>query len=94
MVLTAIAIVLSIAGVAVFPCWRYSAGWGYGPSAVAGLLLTFVALVSLGGKASVSDSLAARIGAPLQLAHAVPHVTPPTAWEVEAPMMSSRNAAP
>jgi hypothetical protein len=70
MVLTAIAIVVSIAGVAVFPCWRYSARWGYGPSAVAGLLLIAVAIASLGGKASTADALAARIGAAPQLAQA------------------------
>ena len=70
MVLAAIAIVLSIAGVVVFPCWRYSARWGYGPSAIAGLLLIAVAIASLGGKAGTADALAARIGAAPQLAQA------------------------
>ena len=70
MVLTAVAIVLSLAGVAVFPCWRYSARWGYGPSAIAGLLLIAVAVASLGSKASTSDALAQRIGVGPQLAQA------------------------
>ena len=70
MVLTAVAIVLSIAGVAVFPCWRHSARWGYGPSAIVGLLLIAVAIASLGGKASTADAFAMRIGAAPQLAQA------------------------
>jgi hypothetical protein len=70
MVLTAIAIVLSIVGVAVFPCWRYSARWDYGPSAIVGLLLIAVAVASLGGKAGTSDALAIRIGIGPQVAQA------------------------
>jgi hypothetical protein len=82
MVLAAIAIVLSIVGVAVFPCWRYSARWDYGPSAIAGLLLIAVAVVSLGGKSSTSDALAHRIGAATQLAQA--QAAPPQTAEAQA----------
>ena len=55
-----LALLLVAAGVAVFPCWRYSADWGYGPSAVAGGLLMLIAAVTL------SDHAAA--GPPLQTA--------------------------
>ena len=37
-----LAVVLAIAGVAAFPCWRHSAEWGYLPSASAGILLIMV----------------------------------------------------
>jgi hypothetical protein len=78
MVLTAIAIVLSIVGVAVFPGWRYSARWGYVPSAIAGLLLIAVAVASLGGKSNTADALAMRIGAGPQIAQAQAALAPAT----------------
>jgi hypothetical protein len=72
MVLTAIALLLSIVGVAVFPCWRHSARWGYAPSMVAGLLLVLVSLLSIGGMSKTSDAYAFRIVAGPQLAQAQP----------------------
>ena len=44
-----IAILLALVSVATFPCWSYSAGWGYVPSAVAGTLLICVAMIAVGG---------------------------------------------
>lgn len=62
MLLTAIALLLSIAGIVAFPCWRHSARWGHVPSAVAGVLLLFVSLLIVGGKQATSDALAQRLG--------------------------------
>jgi len=68
MVLTLIALFLSIVGIAVFPCWPYSARWSYWPSAIAGLLLVVVSVLSIGGKANTSDALAARLAGGVQVA--------------------------
>lgn len=51
-----LALLLVAAGVAVFPCWRHSAGWGYGPSAVAGGLLVLIAAVTLSDHGAASSS--------------------------------------
>jgi hypothetical protein len=56
MVGLSLAIMLAAAGIAAFPCWRHSAGWGYGPSAVAGGLLVLVAAVTVGDRMSLSFS--------------------------------------
>jgi hypothetical protein len=61
MLLTAIALFLSIAGIAAFPCWRHSARWGYAPSTAAGILLFFVSLLILGGKVVTSEASAHRL---------------------------------
>lgn len=47
-----LAVLLAAAGIAAFPCWRYSAGWGYGPSTVAGGLLFLVAALTIGDRAT------------------------------------------
>ena len=64
MVLTALALVLSIVGIAALPCWCYSARWGYAPSAVLGICLFFVAVLIVGGKVASSEALAARLTTP------------------------------
>lgn len=46
-----VAVLLAAGGVAAFPCWRYSAGWGFGPSTVAGGLLFLVAAFTIGERA-------------------------------------------
>ena len=46
----AVTIVLAVLSVATFPCWSYSAGWGYKPSMIAGALLFCVATVVVGSK--------------------------------------------
>jgi hypothetical protein len=46
-----LALVLAVAGIAGFPCWRHSRHLGYGPSLSAGVLLLVVALLALGHKA-------------------------------------------
>ncbi len=45
-----LAVTLAAAGIASFPCWSYSARWGYGPSVAAAILLVSVGLVAAGGK--------------------------------------------
>lgn len=51
-----LAVVLAAAGIAAFPCWRHSARWGYGPSAIAGGLLVLVAAVTVGDRITLSSS--------------------------------------
>lgn len=51
-----LALLLAAAGIAAFPCWRHSAAWGYGPSAIAGGLLVLVAAVTVGDHGPPSSS--------------------------------------
>jgi hypothetical protein len=51
MVVFELAVLLALASIAAFPCWRYSADWGYLPSAVSGALLLVVMLVAVTDKA-------------------------------------------
>jgi hypothetical protein len=60
MLMATTALVLSIAGIMMFPCWRYSARWGYAPAMAAAFLLFGVVLASVGGKAKVTEVAAAR----------------------------------
>jgi hypothetical protein len=55
---------LAALGVGVFPCWRYSARWGYGPSAAVGVLLFFLALLAAGGKSGSIDAIGDRLNQP------------------------------
>ena len=50
MVVFELAVLLAIASIAAFPCWRYSADWGYLPSAVSGVLLLVVMAVAVTDK--------------------------------------------
>ena len=64
MVVFELAVLLAICSIAAFPCWRYSADWGYLPSAAAGALLVVMMLVAVTDKAP--DRLARRgVGAPI-----------------------------
>jgi hypothetical protein len=51
MVGLSLAVLLTAVGIAAFPCWRHSTGWGYGPSTVAGGLLFLVAAMTIGDRA-------------------------------------------
>ncbi len=53
-----LALLLAVAGVAAFPCWRYSAKWNYWPSASAGVLLLIVAIVAAAGSPGAPDNRA------------------------------------
>lgn len=43
-------IVLVVLLVGAFPSWRYSTGWGYGPSGVLGVVLIVVLVMLLMGR--------------------------------------------
>jgi hypothetical protein len=60
-----LSVLLALLGVAVFPCWRHSAGWGYAPSLAAGFLLTLLAAMTMGGRPLTDDARIARIKVPL-----------------------------
>ena len=51
MVVFELAVLLALTSIAAFPCWRYSADWGYLPSAVSGSLLFGVMLMAVTDKA-------------------------------------------
>ncbi len=51
MVVFELAVLLAVSSIAAFPCWPYSAEWGYLPSASAGALLLVVMLVAVTDKA-------------------------------------------
>lgn len=50
MTLLAASLLLAALGVALFPCWRYSARWGFGPCVTVGVLLVLVGLIAVTGK--------------------------------------------
>jgi Protein of unknown function (DUF3309) len=50
MVVFELAVLLAFVSIAAFPCWRYSADWGYLPSAVSGVLLLAVMAVAVTDK--------------------------------------------
>jgi uncharacterized protein DUF3309 len=50
MVVFELAVLLAFVSIAAFPCWRYSADWGYLPSAVSGVLLLVMTLVAVTDK--------------------------------------------
>jgi uncharacterized protein DUF3309 len=52
MVVFELAVLLAFVSIAAFPCWRYSADWGYLPSAVSGVLLLAVMAVAVTDKGS------------------------------------------
>jgi hypothetical protein len=62
--LLGLSLILAVLGVAVFPCWRYSARWGYAPSAAVGALLFFVALLAAGGKSGSFEAIGDRLNQP------------------------------
>lgn len=64
MVGLSLAVLLAAAGIAAFPCWRHSVGWGYGPSTVAGGLLFLVAAMTIGDRAVPHSQSAAPERAP------------------------------
>jgi hypothetical protein len=48
----AVAILLAAIAVAAFPCWSYSAHWGYAPSVIAGSLLLCAAMIVVSNKSA------------------------------------------
>ncbi len=64
MIVLTITILLAAVGIAVMPCWRHSAGWGYGPGACVGLLLVGIGISAVVGRGSTSDALSERRATP------------------------------
>lgn len=50
MIGTILIIILILALVGAVPTWGYSAGWGYGPSGIVGVLLIVVIVLLLTGR--------------------------------------------
>lgn len=50
MLSTLLLIVLVLLLVGAVPSWPYSAGWGYGPSGILGLILIVVLILALSGR--------------------------------------------
>jgi len=50
MLSTVLLIVLILLLVGAFPRWRYSRGWGYGPSGLLGVVLVVVLILALTGR--------------------------------------------
>ena len=67
MLLLGLALELAALGVAVFPRWRHSARWGYGPSVTIGILLFFVALLAAGGKSNSIEAIGDRLDQPQRM---------------------------
>ncbi|OFX00029.1 MAG: hypothetical protein A3D94_10455 [Alphaproteobacteria bacterium RIFCSPHIGHO2_12_FULL_66_14] len=63
MLILGFTLLLTVIGIAVMPCWRYSARWGYGPGIGAGILLVCMGVFTAGGRAGPSDALAERFAA-------------------------------
>ena len=67
MTLLVTSLLLAALGVALFPCWRYSAHWGCGPSATVGVLLVFVGLLAVTGRDISVDRLGDRLNQPQRM---------------------------
>ncbi|HTK79886.1 MAG TPA: DUF3309 domain-containing protein [Rhizomicrobium sp.] len=50
MLSTVLLIVLVLLLVGAMPSWRYSRGWGYGPSGILGVILVVVLILALTGR--------------------------------------------
>ncbi len=51
-----LALLLATGAVLAYPCWRHSAGWGYGPTTLAGGLLILLATVTVADHSFPSSS--------------------------------------
>ena len=50
MLSTVLLIVLILLLVGAIPSWRYSRGWGYGPSGILGIVLVVILILALTGR--------------------------------------------
>ncbi len=46
-------VLLLVGGIGAYPSWSYSAGWGYGPSSLIGLLLVVLIVMALLGRSPI-----------------------------------------
>jgi hypothetical protein len=88
MIILTITVLLAATGIAVMPCWRYSAGWGYGPGACVGVLLVGIGISAVAGRISASDALGERLAAPAKSGFVV------EASVIKASIASSAISAP
>ena len=63
MLILGFTLLLTAVGIAVMPCWRYSAAWGYWPGICVGILLVGIGGIAAGGRFGPSDALAERLAA-------------------------------
>jgi hypothetical protein len=70
MVVFELAVLLALTSIAAFPCWRYSADWGYLPSAISGSLLLIVMVVAATDKAPERLARHAVVGPTMKVAAA------------------------
>ncbi|MDP1967135.1 MAG: DUF3309 family protein [Reyranella sp.] len=63
MLILGLTLLLTVIGIAVMPCWRYSTGWGYGPGACAGAFLICVGIFAASGRTGPSEALSERLAA-------------------------------
>ncbi|MDI1283822.1 MAG: DUF3309 family protein [Reyranella sp.] len=66
MIVLVITVLSAAMGIAVMPCWRYSARWGYGPGACVGLLLVGIGISAVLGRVGASDALGERLAVPVK----------------------------
>ena len=64
MLILGLTLLLTAIGAAVMPCWRHSAGWGYGPGACIGVLLVCVGVFAASSRSGPSEALNERLAAP------------------------------
>lgn len=50
MLSTVLIVILILLLIGAFPAWPHSAGWGYGPSGVLGLVLIIILILALLGR--------------------------------------------
>lgn len=50
MLSTVLVIILILLLIGAFPAWPYSAGWGYGPSGILGVILIIILILMLLGR--------------------------------------------
>lgn len=63
MLILGFTLLLTVIGISVMPCWRYSTSWGYGPGACVGAFLICVGIFVAGGRAGPSEALSERLAA-------------------------------
>jgi len=47
---TVLVVILILMLIGAIPRWRYSSGWGYGPSGIVGVLLIVILVLALTGR--------------------------------------------
>ena len=94
MIVLIITVLLAGTGIAVMPCWRYSAGWGYGPGACIGVLLVGIGISAVLGRISATDTLGERLAAPAKfMVRTEASAVEPTRESLRSSALSSSRAS-